>query len=413
MEVISFFMEDQMLFSFSLIIILGFSLQSICQKLRLPGLIGMLFSGIILGPFVLDLISPTILNISTDLRKIALIVILVRAGLSIDLKDLRKVGRPALLMCFLPAMFEITAVTILAPPLMHMTYLEGAILGSILGAVSPAIAVPKMLHLMETGYGQKHRVPQIIMAGASIDNIFNIAVFTTLMGIYASQEFRPVTMLKLPVSILAGMAVGIFIGFILVKLFKAAHMRDTVKVLIVLGISFFLVGLEEIINQYVPFSALLAVMALGISVMRFHEILARRIAGKFSKIWVAAELVLFVLLGTLVDIRYIAQTGLSVIILILAALFFRSIGVYLSVSGSGLSRREKLFCVIAYWPKATVQAAIGALPLAAGMAAGHSVLTAAVLAVLITSPIGSICIEQTCYLLLDRETDISLRMPSK
>jgi solute carrier family 9B (sodium/hydrogen exchanger), member 1/2 len=394
-----------MLLSLSLIIILGFSLQAIFQKLRLPGLLGMLLSGIILGPYILDLISPSLSAISGDLRKIALIVILVRAGLSIDLKDLRKAGRPALLMCFIPATFEIAGVVLLAPPLMHISYLEAAILGTILAAVSPAIAVPKMLHLMETGYGQEHRVPQLIMAGASIDNIYNIALFTAFMGIYTSQEFRPVSIIKLPISMLVGLAAGILIGYVLVRIFKSTHIRDTVKVLIILGVSFCLVGLEETINRSVPFSGLLAVMALGGTILKAYEILAKRIAGKFSKIWVAAELVLFVLLGAIVDIRSVAGIGLSVVLLILGALLFRSIGVFLSVSGTGIPIKEKLFCIIAYLPKATVQAAIGALPLAAGVPAGNAILTVAVVAVLITSPLGAIGIERTYHRLLGRTID--------
>lgn len=397
-----------MLLSLALIILLGFALKGIFQKLKLPGLLGMLLSGIMLGPHVLNLISPDIMAISGDLRKIALIVILVRAGLSIDLKDLNKVGRPALLMCFIPATFEIIGVILLAPPLLHITYLEAAILGTILGAVSPAIAVPKMLQLMEAGYGKQHSVPQLIMAGASADNIYNIALFTALMGIYASQEFSPVSIIKLPVSMLVGLAVGIATGYVLAKIFKRIHIRDTAKVLIILGVSFCLVGLEDAISQYIPFSGLLAVMALGGTLLKTYELLAKRISGKFSKIWVAAELVLFVLLGAMVDIRYVAGAGLSVIALIFGALVLRSIGVYLSVSGAGIPIKEKLFCIIAYLPKATVQAAIGALPLAAGIPAGNTILTTAVIAVLITSPLGAIGIKQTYHKLLTRTIDLEL-----
>lgn len=391
-----------MLLSLSLIIMLGFALKGIFQKLQLPGLLGMLLSGIVLGPYVLDLISPNLLTISTDLREIALIVILVRAGLSLDLKDLKKVGRPALLMCFVPATFEIIGVVLLAPLLLGISYLEAAILGTILGAVSPAVVVPKMIHLIESGYGRKHSIPQLIMAGASADDIYNIVLFTSFMGIYAGQGFSPAAMLEIPVSILTGVVVGIVAGLVLVRIFRLLHIRDTIKVLVILGVSFLMVGLQDPVSQWVPFSGLLAVMTLGGMILKSYELLARRISGKFSKIWIAAELVLFVLVGAEVDVRYAAGAGLAVVALILGGLFFRAIGTWISVSGAGLSGKEKLFSVIAYLPKATVQAAIGALPLAAGVAAGNMILTAAVVAILIAAPLGAIGIEKTYQRLLER-----------
>ena len=391
-----------MLLSLSLIIMLGFALKGIFQKLQLPGLLGMLLSGIVLGPYVLDLISPNLLTISTDLREIALIVILVRAGLSLDLKDLKKVGRPALLMCFVPATFEIIGVVLLAPLLLGISYLEAAILGTILGAVSPAVVVPKMIHLIESGHGRKHSIPQLIMAGASADDIYNIVLFTSFMGIYAGQGFSPAAMLEIPVSILTGVVVGIVAGLVLVRIFRLLHIRDTIKVLVILGVSFLMVGLQDPVSQWVPFSGLLAVMTLGGMILKSYELLARRISGKFSKIWIAAELVLFVLVGAEVDVRYAAGAGLAVVALILGGLFFRAIGTWISVSGAGLSGKEKLFSVIAYLPKATVQAAIGALPLAAGVAAGNMILTAAVVAILIAAPLGAIGIEKTYQRLLER-----------
>ncbi len=391
-----------MLLSLSLIIMLGFALKGIFQKLQLPGLLGMLLSGIVLGPHVLDLIAPNILAISADLREIALIVILVRAGLSLDLRDLRKVGRPALLMCFIPATFEIIGIILLAPPLLGISHLEAAILGTILGAVSPAVVVPKMIHLIESGHGRKHSIPQLIMAGASADDIYNIVLFTSFMGIYAGQGFSPAAMLAIPVSILTGIAIGIVSGLVLVRIFRKLHVRDTVKVLVILGMSFLLVGLQDLVSTIVPFSGLLAVMTLGGTILKSYDILARRISGKFSKIWVAAELVLFVLVGAEVDIRYAAGAGLAVIALVLGGLMFRSAGTWISVGGAGLSRREKLFCIIAYLPKATVQAAIGALPLAAGVTAGNIILTTAVVAILVSAPLGAIGIERTHDRLLDR-----------
>lgn len=391
-----------MLLSLSLIIMLGFALKGIFQKLQLPGLLGMLLSGIVLGPHVLDLIAPNILAISADLREIALIVILVRAGLSLDLRDLRKVGRPALLMCFIPATFEIIGIILLAPPLLGISHLEAAILGTILGAVSPAVVVPKMIHLIESGHGRKHSIPQLIMAGASADDIYNIVLFTSFMGIYVGQGFSPAAMLAIPVSILTGIAIGIVSGLVLVRIFRKLHVRDTVKVLVILGMSFLLVGLQDLVSTIVPFSGLLAVMTLGGTILKSYDILARRISGKFSKIWVAAELVLFVLVGAEVDIRYAAGAGLAVIALVLGGLVFRSAGTWISVGGAGLSRREKLFCIIAYLPKATVQAAIGALPLAAGVTAGNIILTTAVVAILVSAPLGAIGIERTHDRLLDR-----------
>lgn len=383
-----------MLISLSLIILTGFALKGIFQKIRLPGLLGMLLAGMVLGPFVLDLIAPSILGISGDLRKIALIVILVRAGLAIDLKDLKKIGRPAILMCFLPATFEIAGIMLLAPKMLGITLLEAAILGAVLGAVSPAVIVPRMLHLMESGRGQEHRVPQLIMAGASVDDIFCITVFTALMGLQSSQSVDlAATAFRLPLSILLGLAVGVLFGWLLVRLFKAVHLRDTVKVLIILGIAFGLVGFEDTLSRFVPYSGTLAVMALGGTILKAYDLLARRITGKFGKIWVAAELLLFVLVGAAVDISHAARAGFAVLAVIIGALLLRSAGVLLSLAGSRLTRHERLFCVVAYLPKATVQAAIGAVPLAAGLAAGNTILAAAVLAILLTAPLGAMGID--------------------
>lgn len=392
-----------MVLSLSLIILIGFSLKGIFQKLKLPGLLGILLAGILLGPYLLNLIDPTILSIAPDLRLIALVVILARAGLSLDIKDLKKVGRPAVLLCFVPASFEILGITLLAPPLLGITHLEAALLGTVLGAVSPAVIVPKMIHLMESGYGKSRSIPQMIMAGASVDDVYTIVLFTALMGLSAGQAFNPAVLLEVPISILSAAGAGLLIGWLLVRLFKLLHIRDTVKVLIILGVSFLIYGLEPMIRKLFPFASLLAIMAIGMTIFAFYSILARRIAGKFSKIWVAAELILFALLGSAVDITYLSRAGWSVVLLIFGGLFFRSAGTWLSVSGAKLTNREKLFSVIAYLPKATVQAAIGALPLAAGLPSGQIILTTAVLAILITAPLGAIGIEKTYPRLLKRE----------
>lgn len=382
-----------MLFSLALMILCGLVLSGIMQKLRLPGLVGMLLTGIVLGPYVLNLIAPEILNISADLREIALIVILTRAGLALDINDLKKVGRPAILMCFLPATFEIAATTIFAPMFFPISHLEAAMMGAVLGAVSPAVIVPRMLKLMENGYGKSKSIPQLIMAGASVDDIYVIVLFTSFMGMYSGGSFDFGSLIKIPISIVVGLLTGILLGLVLIKLFKKIHIRDTVKILIILSISLLLVTLENVIKAYVPMSGLLAVMALGGTILKQYDVLAKRLSDRFSKIWVAAELMLFVLVGATVDITYVAKAGIAAIALIFVALAIRICGVFVCLFKTKLNIKEKLFCAIAYMPKATVQAAIGGLPLAAGVAAGNTILTVAVLAILITAPLGAIGVD--------------------
>lgn len=389
-----------MLFSLSLILILGFALSGIFNRLRIPGLLGMIITGMLLGPFCLNLISPDILNISSDLREIALIVILARAGLSLDLKDLKKVGRPAVLMCFVPATFEIAAVTVLAPVFLNISYVEAAIMGSVLAAVSPAVVVPRMLHLMERGYGRDKSIPQLIMAGASVDDIYVIVLFTAFLGMYQGKGFSGASLLFIPVSIILGLLLGILCGLILVWIFKKLHIRDTAKVLIILSISFIFVTLERELKPFIPVSGLLAVMALGGTILKQYDILAKRLMGKFSKIWVGAEILLFVLVGAAVNIRYISNAGALSVILILCALVIRVCGVNVCLIKTNLNRKERFFCSIAYLPKATVQAAIGSVPLASGVAAGNVILTVAVLAIMITAPLGAIGIDYSYKKLL-------------
>lgn len=400
-----------MLFSLSLILILGFSLSGVFNRLRLPGLLGMILTGIILGPYALNLISPDILDISSDLREIALIIILTRAGLNIDIKDLKKVGRPAILMCFVPALFEITAVTLLAPLFFNISYIEAAIMGSVLAAVSPAVIVPRMIHLIDSGYGKDKSIPQLIMAGASVDDIFVIVLFASFMGMYGGEGFNPASLLLVPVSIISGMGLGIISGFIFVKVFKAIHVRDTVKVLIMLSIAFLFVSLEDFIKPYFPVSGLLAVMAFSATILSTYEVLAKRITGKFSKIWVAAEVLLFVLVGAAVDISYLKGAGIASIVFILSALVFRIVGVNVSLLGTSLDKKERIFCSIAYLPKATVQAAIGAVPLAAGVGAGNLILTVAVVAILISAPLGAIGVDNTYKKLLHKSKTAFSQIP--
>ena len=384
-----------MLLSLSLILIVGFSLSGILNRLKIPGLLGMILTGIVLGPYVLNLISSDILDISSELRQIALIIILTRAGLNIDLKDLKKVGTPAILMCFVPAAFEIVAVTILAPIFLNISYIEAAIMGSVLAAVSPAVIVPRMINLMDKGYGKDKSIPQLIMAGASVDDVFVIVIFASFMGMYKGQGFNASSLISVPISIIAGVVLGIITGYIFVKAFKSIHVRDTIKVLNMLSISFLFVSLEEFAKPYFPISGLIAVMSFSGTILSQYEILAKRLIGKFSKIWVIAEILLFVLVGAAVDISYLSHAGLAYVVLILLALTLRIIGVNLSLIKTDFNAKERLFCSIAYLPKATVQAAIGAVPLAAGVSAGNTILTVAVLSILITAPIGAIGIDNT------------------
>lgn len=391
-----------MLTSLALIFLCGLLFGTLFSKLKLPPLLGMLLTGIVLGPYALSLLDPSILSISADLRQLALIIILTRAGLNLDLASLKKVGRPAILMCFVPACFEIGGMLVLAPPLLHISLLEAAIMGTVVAAVSPAVIVPKMLHLMETGYGTKQSIPQLIMAGASVDDVFVIVLFTSFTGLAQGQQISAVSFLSIPVSILLGLLVGAIIGVLLALLFARFHMRDSVKVLLILSLSFLLVALENTLKNTVPFSGLLAVMSLNIAVQRKRTEVAVRLSAKFSKLWVAAELILFVLVGATVDLSYVTTAGLAAVIVILGVLLFRMLGVCVCLLKTTLQKKERLFCMLAYLPKATVQAAIGSLPLSMGLACGNIVLTVAVLSILITAPLGAFLIDLTYKKLLKK-----------
>jgi len=392
-----------MLFSLSLILILGFSLSGIFNRLKIPGLLGMIITGIVLGPFALDLISADILTISSDLRKIALIVILARAGLSLDLEDLKRVGRPAILMCFIPATLEILAIMLLGPSLMGLTLAESAILGAILAAVSPAVIVPRMLYLMESGYGKKNSIPHLILAGASVDDIYVIVLFTAFLGMFQGESFDAASLGRVPVSIISGIALGIIFGFSLVRIFKILHIRDTIKVLILLSISFLFVSFEQFIEPYFPVSGLIAVMSMGATILKLYDVLAKRLMGKFSKIWVGAEILLFVLVGAAVNVTLIPKAGIFALILILGGLAGRMLGVFISLLKTSIPKKERLFCSIAYLPKATVQAAIGAIPLSMGIPSGDTILAVAVLSIMVTAPIGAFGIDLLHDKLLDKE----------
>lgn len=397
-----------MLLSLALIIIIGFGMSGILNRLKIPGLLGMIFTGIILGPSFFNLISSDILDISPQLRQIALIVILTRAGLSIDLADLKKVGRPAILMCFIPATLEIATVTVLAPTLLNVSYLDGAIMGCVVAAVSPAVIVPRMIMLMEKGYGMDKSIPQLIMAGASVDDIYVIVLFTSFLKMAQGSSFSFTSLVNVPVSIVSGLALGTLAGYALVRVFKTIHTRDTVKVLVILSFAFIFVSLEEALKGTFPLSGLLAVMAMGAAILKFYEPLAKRIMGKFSKIWVSGEIILFVLVGAAVNIEYLFHAGFNYLAVILIALSFRILGVLISLAKTKLNFQERLFCCIGYLPKATVQAAIGAVPLAAGLESGGIILTIAVLAIIVTAPLGAIGVDLTYKRLLQPSQSRSL-----
>lgn len=382
-----------MLTSLALIFLCAMTLNKIFTKLRLPGLVGMLITGILLGPHVFNLIDDKILAISSDLRELALIVILTRAGLALNLEDLKKVGRPAIFMCFIPATLELIAIMVLAPLLLHIPLIEAAIMGTVLAAVSPAVIVPRMLKLMEEGYGKDKSVPQLIMASASVDDVYVIVLFASFLGAYGGGGFEFASLIKVPISIILGIIIGIVVGYLMVLFFRKVHMQDTVKVIIIFCISFLFITLEDSLSKIVPISGFLAVMASGATILKTYPILAKRLSKKFSKIWIAAELMLFVLVGAAVDVSYATGVGIMVVVVLLLALLMRLVGVYLCLLGTKLNYKERLFCLFAFMPKATVQAAIGAIPLAAGVASGNLILTIAVISIFITAPIGALGID--------------------
>lgn len=404
-----------MLTSLAYIFILGLSLGYIFNKFRLPSLLGMLLTGIILGPYVLNALSPSLLSISVEVRQVALVIILMRAGLALNMAELKKVGRPAMLMCFVPACFEIAGIILIAPPLLGVTILEAAIIGTVVAAVSPAIIVPKMLFLMENKIGTKKSIPQMIMAAGSVDDVFVIVLFTAFTALSTGGAITAVSFVQIPVSIITGLVLGILLGSVLVKLFKQYHMRDSIKVVIMVSVAFLFLGAEEWLKGIVPLSGLLAVMAMGATVLKLYPTLATRISPKFSKLWIAAEILLFVLVGATVDIQYALSAGVVVIAVILFALLLRMVGVYVCMIQTKLNVRERVFCMIAYLPKATVQAAIGSLPLAMGLPCGKSALMVAVLAILITAPLGAFGIDMTYKKLLstkDKEQKDGGSIPS-
>lgn len=398
-----------MLASLSLIFLVGLAMGAICQKLKMPRIIGMLVTGIVLGPYVLDFLDPSILSISSELRKLALIIILLKAGLSLDLKDLKKAGRPAILMSFVPATCEIAGYILFAPLLLGINRIEAAVMGAVLGAVSPAVVIPRMVMLMEEKYGTKKAIPQMIMAGASCDDIFVIVLFTTFLSMAQGGSADIIDFVNIPVSIVLGIFLGAVTGYGLYLIFETSYahkhcVRNSTKVIIVLGFSMLLVSVEGWLEGKVSVSGLLAVVSMACVIkIKSTAFVSKRLSEKFGKLWIAAEVVLFVLVGAAVDIRYTLSAGIAAVFMIFIALIFRTAGVLICTIKTKLNMKERIFCVIAYLPKATVQAAIGSVPLAAGLASGKIILSVAVLAIIITAPLGALGIDNTYKKLLEKE----------
>ena len=382
-----------MLTSISLLLLLGLSLGAIFNKFRLPSLIGYILTGMILGPYLLNVLDPKLLNISAELREIALVIILTRAGLSLNLKDLKKVGISAILMCFLPATLEIIGIILLGTSILGMTILDAAILGSVIAAVSPAVVVPRMINLIEKKWGTKKAIPQLIVAGAAVDDVFVIVLFTAFVSLSSNGDVSIKSFITIPISIILGIILGVLVGYSLIIFLKKVHMRDSIKLLILLSISFLLLEIEDLLAPYIAISALLAIMSVGIIINQKYSQLAKRISIKYNKLWIGAEILLFVLVGAIVNIQYLLKAGILSILVLLGAMVFRMIGVLLCITKTNLNKKERLFCMLAYTPKATVQAAIGAIPLTMGLACGEQVLIIAVLSILLTAPFGAICVD--------------------
>lgn len=400
-----------MLTSLAFIFLAGLAMAAICQKLQLPRIIGMLVTGIVLGPYALDLLDPSILAVSSELRQMALIIILLKAGLSLDLSDLKKVGRPAVMMSCIPASFEILAFFLFAPHILGITKIDAAVMGAVLGAVSPAVVVPRMVQLMDMKYGTSKSIPQLILAGASCDDIFVIVLFSTFTSMAQGGNANLKDFVNIPISILLGIVLGAAAGFTLSLFFETAYahehcVRNSMKVIIVLGTSFMLTAIETWLKNIISVSGLLAVVSMAcVLKMKSTAFVSKRLSEKFGKLWLAAEVILFVLVGAAVDIRYTMEAGLAAVVMIFTALLFRAAGVYICLLGTRLNLKERLFCMIAYMPKATVQAAIGSVPLSLGLPCGKIILSVAVLAILITAPLGAIGMDQSYKKLLCRDKD--------
>lgn len=382
-----------MLLSISLILTVGMFMAVLCKRIKLPGLIGMLIAGIILGPYTLNVLDKAVLDISSELRRIALIIILTGAGLGLDLSELKKTGKTAVLMCFLPASLELLAILISAPSLMGLSFLEAAIMGAVLAAVSPAVIVPRMIKLIEEGYGVKKGIPQLILAGATVDDVYVIVLFSTFINMAQGGEISIISFLNIPASIIFGILIGILLGKLLTYFFNKTHINDTLKIAIILSISFLLVEMEERLKSPITFSSLIAIMFIGVGIKENGRRLSEKLSAKYKEMWNIAEIFLFVLVGAAVDIGYLGKIGLAALAVIIIGLIFRMLGLFICLSGTVLRVREKIFTMLAYTPKATVQAAIAGIPLSLGLSCADAVLSSAVLAIVITAPIGAFMID--------------------
>lgn len=389
-----------MLLTIAIILLAGSLLGWLSKKIKLPALLGMLLVGILLGPYVFNIFDDSILQISAEIRKIALIIILTRAGLSLDVSGLKKIGRPAVMMCFIPASCELIGMLLLAPRLLGISLLEAAILGAVLAAVSPAVVVPRMVKLIEEGRGKDKNIPQMILAGASVDDVYVIVLFTTFVGMAQGEAVSVMRFVNIPVSIVLGIGIGLLAGRLLALFFEKVHIRDTVKIIIMLSVSFIMVSIEDALTTPITYSGLIAIMFMGVSLQKYRKEVTVRLSAKYNKLWVAAEVFLFVLVGATVNINYLGKVGVVAIILIFGALAFRMLGVFICMLRTNLNKKERFFSMMAYTPKATVQAAIGGIPLSLGLACGDVVLTVAVLAIVITAPLGAFLIDSTYKKLL-------------
>ena len=399
-----------MLTSLALIFLVGLAAAALCQLLHIPRILGMLAVGVALGPHALNLLDASILSISGDLRQMALVIILLKAGLSLNPDDVKKVGRPAVLMAFVPASCEILAFILFAPALLGVSRAEAAVMGAVIGAVSPAVVVPRMVQLMESGWGTKKSVPQLILAGASCDDVYVIVLFTAFVSMAQGGEVSAASLLEIPVSVVLGVLLGAAAGWAIGWFFETAfakrrYVRNSTKTVVVLGLAFSCLAIETALKGTVPVSGLLAVVSMACVLKRKSvSFVSRRLSEKFGKLWIAAELLLFVLVGAAVDIRYTVSAGAAAIFMLVISLMLRSLGVAVCTLRTPLSAKERLFCCIAYLPKATVQAAIGSVPLSLGLPCGQIVLSVAVLAILITAPLGAFGMDLTYQRLLTKES---------
>lgn len=384
-----------MLTGLGIIFLSGLFLGTIFKKFHMPSLMGMIIAGIIIGPYCLNLIDSSVLNIAADLRQFALVIILSQAGLTLNISDLKKVGLSAVLMCFVPACFEITATTLIAPRIFDISYVDAALMGAVLGAVSPAVIVPRMIKITEEGYGIKKSIPQLILAGSSADDVFVIVVFTSLLSLSTTGNISAAGFIQIPVSIILGVGMGIACGILLNEFYKRFELRNAVKLIVMLSISFLLIALENNLKAKLPISGLLAIMAMGITLFKLNEKTAKELSAQYNQLWIAGEIILFVLVGAAVDVSYAVKSGFCAVIILTSALIIRMLGVFISIIPAKLNLKERIFCMFAYTPKATVQAAIGAIPLTMGLSCGHQILTVAVLAILISAPFGAILIDNT------------------